>query len=97
MNLRPIDEARNADLRGSLPALQRAAQRARALAASTGTAFIVSRDDVVEKAPSDSIPQQTPIASAVIPTTDHLANIGDPDAEEHFQREDVEWGLKGDD
>lgn len=97
MNLRPIDEARNADLRGSFPALKRAAQRARALAATTGTAFIVSRDDVVENAPPDSVPQQTPIASAGIPTTDHHGDIGDPDAEEHFQREDLKWGLRGDD
>lgn len=49
MNNKPIDTARNADLRGSLPALQRAAQRARDLSASTGTELIVSRNGVIER------------------------------------------------
>lgn len=46
-NRQPIETARNADLRGSLPALQRAAERARELAAQTGTALVVVRDGTV--------------------------------------------------
>lgn len=45
---KPIEQAANPDLRGSWPALQRAAQRARELAARTGTALVVSRDGVIE-------------------------------------------------
>jgi len=45
---RPIEQAINPDLRGSWPALQRAAKRARALAAQTGTAIVVSRHGVIE-------------------------------------------------
>lgn len=48
MNKRPIDEAKNADLRGSFQALQRAARRARELATQTGTAIVVSRDGKLE-------------------------------------------------
>ena len=48
MNNAPIATARDADLRLSLPALKRAALRARELAASTGTAVVVSRGGVME-------------------------------------------------
>ncbi len=48
MNTKTINQAKNADLRGSWQALQRAAQRARELAAQTGTELIVSRGGVVE-------------------------------------------------
>lgn len=49
MNLqRPITEANSADLRGSWPALRRAAERARQLAAQTGTAVVVVRNGVVQ-------------------------------------------------
>lgn len=48
MNKSPIETARDADLRLSARALQRAALRARELAARTGTAIVVSRDGVVE-------------------------------------------------
>lgn len=41
MNSKPIEEASHPDLRNSLLALQRAAQRARDVAAQTGTAIIV--------------------------------------------------------
>ena len=41
---RPIEQAQSADLRGSWPALRRAAERARLLAAQTGTAVVVMRD-----------------------------------------------------
>ncbi|MCE2744784.1 MAG: hypothetical protein LW710_02620 [Burkholderiales bacterium] len=56
MNTKPIDEAKNADLRGSFPALQRAAKRARELAAQTGTKLVVSRGGVIEY---------------IVPTLDH--------------------------
>jgi hypothetical protein len=48
MNTKPIEQARNADLRGSWPALQRAAQRARQIAAQTGTAIVVVRNGKME-------------------------------------------------
>ena len=41
MSSKPIAEARHPDLRNSLLAMQRAAQRAREVAAQTGTAIIV--------------------------------------------------------
>ena len=48
MNKQPIENARDADLRLSSQALQRAAQRARELARQTGTAIVVSRRGVIE-------------------------------------------------
>ena len=48
MNKRPITEARDSDLRLSEAAMQRAAERARELAHTTGTALVVSRNGVVE-------------------------------------------------
>lgn len=48
MNKQPIETARDSDLRLSLQALQRAAQRARELAAQTGTSLVVSHDGVIE-------------------------------------------------
>ena len=41
MNRQPIDHVRDPDLRHSLPALRRAAQRARELTRQTGTAIVV--------------------------------------------------------
>lgn len=49
MNTKAINQANNADLRGSWQALQRAAQRAREVAAKTGTELIVSREGVIER------------------------------------------------
>lgn len=49
MNTKPIEQAKSADLRGSWPALLRAAQRARELAAQTGTELIVMRDGVLQR------------------------------------------------
>lgn len=49
MNDTPIEQARSADLRGSWQALQRAAQRAREVAARTGTDLIVRRNGVIER------------------------------------------------
>ena len=51
MNTRPIDLARDADLRLSQQALQRAARRARELAMQTGTAIVVSHGGVIEQIP----------------------------------------------
>ena len=48
MNKQSIDEARDRDLRLSQVAMQRAAQRAYALAKATGTAIVVSHDGVIE-------------------------------------------------
>lgn len=45
---RPIEQAASASLSGSWPALRRAAQRARRLAAQTGTAVVVVRDGAVQ-------------------------------------------------
>lgn len=47
-NHRPIEMAKSADLRGSWPALQRAAERARLVAVQTGTALVVERDGTVQ-------------------------------------------------
>ena len=48
MNKRPIEQASDADIRQSKAALLRAALRARAIARTTGTALVVSRNGVVE-------------------------------------------------
>ena len=48
MNEKSIEQARNADLQGSQAALLRAAQRARQIAAQTGTAIVVVRNGVME-------------------------------------------------
>jgi len=48
MKPRPLEEAKNAGLRGSLSALKRAAQRAREIAASTGTLLVFGSNGRVE-------------------------------------------------
>lgn len=59
MNKRPIETARDPDLRLSHHALQRAALRAREIAARTGTAIVISRRGVVEEIrPDDAEPAQ---------------------------------------
>jgi len=62
MNARPLHEARNPDLRSSLPALQRAARRAWEIAAQTGTAIVVNRNGVIEH-----IYPQSPASGAGMP------------------------------
>ncbi len=53
MNMRSLQEIKDEDLRNILPALQRAAQRARQIAAQTQTAIIVMRDgQMVREYPS---------------------------------------------
>lgn len=54
MNKRPIETARDADLRGALAAMQRAAQRAREIARRTGTAIVVSKRGVIEHLSPDA-------------------------------------------
>lgn len=49
MNPKSIEQARDADLRLSRGALQRAAQRAREVALRTGTLLIVSSNRGIEK------------------------------------------------
>ncbi|MFY7866519.1 hypothetical protein [Roseateles sp.] len=49
MSTKTIDQATSADLRGSWQALLRAAQRARELAAKTGTELVVSRNGVIQR------------------------------------------------
>ncbi|MCH2242500.1 MAG: hypothetical protein MK041_11360 [Aquabacterium sp.] len=49
MNDKPIGSARDRDLRLSLQAMQRAAQRARKLAEDTGTLVVVSQGGKVEQ------------------------------------------------
>lgn len=48
MNRLPLDQVRDADIRLSLVALERAARRAWRVAQETGTAIVVSRDGVIE-------------------------------------------------
>jgi len=48
MSKRSIGEARDPDLRGSLPALRRAALRAREIARKSGTAVVVWRNNRIE-------------------------------------------------
>lgn len=55
MNTQPIENARDADLRLSKMAMQRAAQRARELARHTGTDLVVVRQGVLEQIPPDSL------------------------------------------
>ena len=44
MNIKPISEAKDADLRNSQAALERAAKRARDVAVKTGTPLVVKRN-----------------------------------------------------
>lgn len=48
MNAKPISSARDPDIRLSQLAIERAAWRAREVAAQTGTAIVVVRDGVME-------------------------------------------------
>lgn len=52
MNMRPLTEAMDNDLRLSQAALDRAALRARKLAAQTGTDLVFSHDGVIERVPA---------------------------------------------
>ena len=81
----PISQAKNPALRGSLQALQRAALRAREIAASTGTSIVVSRDGVIQHLqPPKHTLAPAPFSAAETKT----------DIDEGFIREDVLWALK---
>ncbi len=54
MNKQSIEKAQDADLRLSVAAMQRAAQRARELARKTGTAIVVSRNGIIEHLAPDA-------------------------------------------
>ena len=54
-NTKPFENARDSDLRMSLPALRRAAQRARDIAQQTGTSVVVSRNGVLEYFKPDQV------------------------------------------
>jgi len=59
MNNRPITLADDPDLRNSLPAMKRAALRAREIAKQTSTGLVVVGDDGLVKAiPSDQIDRE---------------------------------------
>lgn len=58
MNKQPIEQARDTDLRLSGTAMLRAAQRARELAQTTGTAIVISHDGVIEYL--TPVPESTP-------------------------------------
>lgn len=68
MNTRPIEQARTPALRDSWPALQRAARRAREIAAQTGTALVVTRNGVIEHL----YPQPGPQPQAPVPTVQEV-------------------------
>lgn len=53
MNNRPIESARDADLRLSRVALQRAVKQAHRVAAQTGTCIVISRNGIVEQVAPD--------------------------------------------
>jgi len=48
MNKHPIEQAQDADLRSSMIAMERAAQRAHELALHTGTSIVISHNGVLE-------------------------------------------------
>ena len=48
MNQKPLENARDADMRLSAAAMSRAACRAREIAVQTGTKLVISRDGVVQ-------------------------------------------------
>ena len=63
MNRKPIEHAKDPDLRHSLAALRRAAARAREVAAATHTALVVVRNGAVElidPAPTERIQEHRP-------------------------------------
>ncbi len=64
---RPIDQARSSDLRGSVAAMARAAQRAREVAAKTQTAIVVRRNGQLER-----VYDQPPAAPPQPPLDPHM-------------------------
>ncbi|MGE4073885.1 MAG: hypothetical protein AB7E72_22160 [Lysobacterales bacterium] len=70
MNKQPIETARDTDLRLSPHAMRRAAQRARELAAHTGTAIVISRDGVTEHITPQPEPAGTCVQDPATPYGD---------------------------
>ena len=70
MNKQPIESARDADLRLSPQAMQRAARRARELATQTGTAIVISRDGVIEHIRPQPEPSSTQVQEPPAPDGD---------------------------
>jgi hypothetical protein len=71
MNKRPIETAHDADLRLSLQAIRRAAQRARELAAQTGTDIVISRGGVIEHISPWPEPELTQVQKPPAPDGDN--------------------------
>ncbi len=84
MNKRPIEQATDADLRLSMAALRRAALIAHELARNTVNASTVIRRGAKLEYVMTEETMSAPVISREI-------------SEEQFIREDVEWGLKGND
>jgi len=61
MNQKAIEQARDRDLAGSINAIRRAAQRARQVAAQTGTVLVIRHGEQIERVAvtdQDGIPKQ---------------------------------------
>lgn len=71
MSKQPIETARDSDLRLSPQAMRRAAQRARELAAQTGTDIVISRDGVIEHISPWSEPAVTQVQEPPAPYRDN--------------------------
>jgi hypothetical protein len=71
MNKQPIESAHDADLRLSLRAIRRAAQRARELAAQTGTDIVISRGGVIEHISPWAGPELTQVQKPLAPDGDN--------------------------
>lgn len=59
MNTKDISTAKDPDLRGSFPALRRAAAQARKTAIQTGTKLVIVRDGQTVRVPADSLDEQS--------------------------------------
>ncbi len=64
MSTRPIEEARDPDLRGSFEALKRAARRARDIAIQTNTAIVVSENGVVRHIGAEELRRERALEDA---------------------------------
>ena len=75
MNRHPIDSAHDPDLRHSLPALRRAAQRARDLARQTGTTIVIRHNGVLETV---TLPAAIPGTASAVHEPPAPDRSGDP-------------------
>ena len=67
MNNKPIEQARDDDLRLSMVALLRAAKRAREIARSTGTFVVIGREGVVEHLRPETMEAEPAVQESAIP------------------------------